>query len=180
MAKEFSNDKSAAGVSLLDKVKIQAEVLVPIHRELVNTLGKSEADRLMRRALLAWAKSFAREISLNFSGTGIQKIRNSVVALASRGLQEVEFVKETDDELVFHMKGCRAADFYRAAGIPELGELFLCEMDFQATREIDPELELERPQTLMRGGDFCDFRIRRRKAVARSVGPSEESQPEKP
>lgn len=166
----FGKAGSDASMTLLDKVKIQAEVLAPLHGELVALLGKSQADDVVRRALSPWAKSFGREIAQSFSGTGLQKIKTSVAALADQGLQEVEFIRETDDELIFHMKGCRAAEFYKAAGIAELGGIFLCEIDFQATKEIDPELELERPQTLMAGGDFCDFRIRRKKAAAVAAG----------
>ena len=54
-------------VSLLDKVKIQAQVLVPVLRALRAELGKNKADAIVKQALRDWSKQLFADI-----GTGIE------------------------------------------------------------------------------------------------------------
>jgi hypothetical protein len=44
------------GISLLDKVRIQAQVLVPIMRALRAELGRDKADAIVRDALRDWSR----------------------------------------------------------------------------------------------------------------------------
>ena len=43
-------------VSLLDKTRMQAQVLVPVLRALRAELGKDKADAIVKRALRDWSK----------------------------------------------------------------------------------------------------------------------------
>jgi hypothetical protein len=43
-------------ISLLDKTRIQAQVLVPVMQALRAEIGKEKADALVRRALRDWSK----------------------------------------------------------------------------------------------------------------------------
>jgi hypothetical protein len=51
---------------------------------------------------------------------------------------------------------------YRALGIPEVGALLSCNRDFALIEGFNPDVELERTQTIMQGATHCDFRFRRR------------------
>jgi hypothetical protein len=54
------------------------------------------------------------------------------------------------------------AEFYRKAGLEQLGALFVCDIDFQMIGALDEKIRLERPETLMLGGHYCDFRFTRK------------------
>src|SRR4029077_10504338 len=47
-------------VSLLDKTRIQAQVLVPVLRALRAELGKDKADAIVKQALRDWSKQLVR------------------------------------------------------------------------------------------------------------------------
>jgi len=44
------------GLSLLEKTRIQAQVLVPVLRALRSELGKEKADAIVQQALRGWSK----------------------------------------------------------------------------------------------------------------------------
>jgi hypothetical protein len=47
-------------LSLLDKTRIQAQVLVPVLRALRSELGREKADAIVKEALRGWSKTFSR------------------------------------------------------------------------------------------------------------------------
>lgn len=159
---DAERDTTSPTMSLFDKVKIQAEVLIPLHRELTKRFGKQDAEDIIRSGLTPWAESLGAGIRQHYSGSPLHKLQQAVRDLDGQGVQETEFVKATDTELQYKIKRCAVAEFYRAAGLEELGYLFVCDIDFQAIKTLDDKVRLERPQTLMHGGAYCDFRFTRK------------------
>ena len=47
-------------LSLLDKTRIQAQVLVPVLQALRSELGREKADTIVRQALRDWSKQLLR------------------------------------------------------------------------------------------------------------------------
>ena len=58
------------------------------------------------------------------------------------------------------MTRCRFAEFFRALGEPELGALLICDTDFDIASVGAGEVDLDRADTLMRGGPSCTFRYK--------------------
>ena len=54
-------------ISLLDKTRMQAQVLVPLVRALRTELGKDKADAIVKRALRDWSKQLLRARSASAS-----------------------------------------------------------------------------------------------------------------
>jgi L-2-amino-thiazoline-4-carboxylic acid hydrolase len=66
---------------------------------------------------------------------------------------------QTPEHWDFNITRCRYADFFRQLGEPELGALLLCEQGNHVTDVLgNPEVKLERAQTVMKGAKYCDFR----------------------
>ena len=57
-------------LSLLDKTRIQAQVLVPVLRALRSELGKEKADAIVRQALRDWSKQLFAAIGDAIDGSG--------------------------------------------------------------------------------------------------------------
>jgi hypothetical protein len=58
------------GLSLLDKVRLQAQVLVPVLRALRTELGRVKADAIVKKALRDWSSEvFARSVK---ASTGLR------------------------------------------------------------------------------------------------------------
>jgi len=128
------------GSELLNQVKIQAQVLVPLLRAFREELGAERANRILWKALEKWrtdvvcesAKSFPAQASnierfLAFNQAVAPTIGDAVDYKWLQG----EFVLEgkTNERIEFDITGCRFAQFFRELGEPELGFALLCSFD---------------------------------------------------
>src|SRR5205823_11767478 len=60
-------------ISLLDKTRIQAQVLVPVMRALRTELGREKADALVKAALRDWSRQLFAEIGNGVEGSPRRK-----------------------------------------------------------------------------------------------------------
>lgn len=147
---------------LLDKTRMQAQVLVPVLRALRAELGKDRADALVKQALRAWSRQLFATIAEGIEGNPrrkwatIQKIFGEVTG------REVEFeIRRHDEEgLDIDVTRCRFAEFFRALDEPELGALLVCAADLDIAAVGRDEVSLDRDQTIMQGQPSCTFRYR--------------------
>jgi len=153
-------------VSVLDQVKVQAQVLLPVLEALRAEMGKERADRLVLGAVRAWLREGFQKLGARIPGSSEEKYD----ALWAMGVSRIE---ENDLEIVtlkqepgteeFDVTRCRYAEFFRQLGEPELGAVLLCETDLHVAQVGSPEVELLRTQTIMEGAPCCDFRIHKRR-----------------
>ena len=62
------DDSVNTDISLLDEVKIQARVLIPVLRALRTELGEATANRLVRTALRDWSRQLVEELGSRLPG----------------------------------------------------------------------------------------------------------------
>lgn len=152
----------AREVSLLDKTRLQAQVLVPVLRALRTELGKDRADAVVKQALRDWSRQLFASIAEGIEGSprhkwaAIQKVFGDVSG------REVEFeIKRHDEEaLDIDVTRCRFAEFFRALDEPELGALLVCAADLDIAAVGADDVSLDRAQTIMQGAPSCTFRYR--------------------
>ena len=149
-------------LSLLDKTRIQAQVLVPVLRALRAELGHDKADAIVKQALRDWSRQLFAQIGDGIEGSPRRKWATLHSALGEVTEREVEFeIRRHDKEaLEFDVTRCRFAEFFRALGEPELGALLICEADFDIVSVGEGEVSLERAQTIMQGAPSCTFRYK--------------------
>ncbi len=147
-------------LSLLDKTRIQAQVLVPLARSLRAELGKERADAITRNALRDWSKQLFAAVGESVEGRPRRKWAAMHTALAEVTEREVttEMHRHDAQALEFDITQCRFAAFFRALGEPELGALLICATDFDIVAASGGEVSLTREQTLMQGAPSCTFR----------------------
>ncbi|MEH2562922.1 L-2-amino-thiazoline-4-carboxylic acid hydrolase [Bradyrhizobium sp. AZCC 2289] len=149
-------------LSLLDKTRIQAQVLVPVLRALRSELGKEKADAIVKQALRDWSKQLFAAIGDSIEGSPRKKwaaIQNVFGEVSGREV-EVEILRHDKEALDIDVTRCRFAEFFRALGEPELGGLLICEADFDIAATGGSEVSLTREQTIMQGAPSCTFRYR--------------------
>jgi hypothetical protein len=149
-------------VSLLDKTRIQAQVLLPVLRALRAELGKDRADAIVREALRDWSSQLFAVIGANIDGSPRRKWAAMQSALNDVSAKEVEFeiLRHDKEALDIDVTRCRFADFFRALGEPELGALLICATDVDIASVGEGEVSLDRAETLMQGAPRCAFRYR--------------------
>ncbi|HML10899.1 MAG TPA: L-2-amino-thiazoline-4-carboxylic acid hydrolase [Stellaceae bacterium] len=149
-------------LSLLDKTRIQAQVLVPVLRALRAELGKPAADALVKDALRDWSKALFAAIGDSVEGRPRDKWAAMHKAMVDSSEKDVAFEmhRRDDEALEFDVTRCRFAEFFRALGEPELGALLICEIDFDIAAAAGGEVALARDQTIMQGAPSCTFRYK--------------------
>jgi predicted ArsR family transcriptional regulator len=149
-------------VSLLNKTRMQAQVLVPVLRALRDELGKDKADAIVKQALRDWSKQLFAAIGDRVEGSPRRKWAavQSVFGEVSGREVEVEILRHDKEALHLDVTRCRFAEFFKSLGEPELGALLICEADFDVAAIGEGEVSLERAQTIMQGAPSCTFRYK--------------------
>src|SRR5580700_8301381 len=149
-------------ISMLDKTRIQAQVLVPVMRALRAELGKEKADTIVRGALRDWSKQLFAAVGGGIEGSPRRKWAAMQGAYNDVTQREVTFdiLRKDEEALHIDVTSCRFAEFFRALGEPELGALLICEADFDIVSVGEGEVSLERAQTIMQGAPSCTFRYK--------------------
>ncbi len=148
-------------LTFLDRVKIQAEVLVPLIKAFEAELGPERARAVARDGLQEWIGARYAELRKSAPGDPIELVSRGL-PLFAEGALEVDVVDQSAEAFDFDVTRCAYAEFYRALDEPELGFLFVCDLDHAMAEGLGPDLVFERSQTIMQGATHCDFRYRRR------------------
>lgn len=78
------------------------------------------------------------------------------------GALEMKVLAATDDVFDFDITRCRYAETYKDMGLGKIGHLLSCNRDGTFCQGYDPNITLERKQTIMEGATCCTFRYRYR------------------
>jgi hypothetical protein len=155
-------------ISILDQVKMQAQVLLPVIRAFRKELGDERANAILSDALREWSHNLHQAIAARTPGTPQEKWVAMTAASMPRigDAIDVDLIKQEAGAMEFNVTGCRYADFFRALGEPELGGLLLCDADAHVAEAGSPDVEFRRTQTIMQGAKYCDFRYRMKRGGA--------------
>jgi len=146
-------------IPLIEQVKIQAQVLVPLVKALQAELGEERANAIVRKALgnlyrrygeKWWRTQGARDLG--------EKMASAFDMFAAGDALDYEVVKQAADTFEIDVTQCRYAKFYHEIGAPELGFLLTCSADFPMAEGFGADVQLTRTQTIMQGASHCDFR----------------------
>lgn len=149
-------------LSLLDKTRIQAQVLVPVLSALRSELGREKADAIVKHALRDWSKQLFAAIGDSVEGSPRRKWAAMHTAMAEMTEHDVtvDMRRHDKEALEFDITQCRFAEFFRALGEPELGAFLVCETDFDIAAAGGTDVSFTRDQTIMQGAPSCTFRYK--------------------
>lgn len=69
-------------------------------------------------------------------------------------------ISQGEDHFDFNVTRCRYSEMYREMGLGHIGHLLSCNRDGDFCIGYNPDMKLERTQTIMKGASHCDFRYR--------------------
>jgi hypothetical protein len=146
-------------IPLIEQVKIQAQVLVPLVKALQAELGEERANAIVRKALGDLYRKYGEKWWRTQGARNLgEKIASAFEMFAAGDALEYEVVKKTPDAFEVNVAECRYAEFYKKIGAPELGFLLTCSADFAHAEGFGAGVQLTRTQTIMQGASHCDFR----------------------
>ncbi len=152
-------------ISIIEKRKAQAEVIKPIYEEMVSTLGKTKAKKILKNAIIKNAIDEGRVLREKSNKTSS---KNNVIDQfievfenwKTGGALEINEIKKDNEIYHFDVTRCKYAEMYSKLGIKELGGILSCNRDSNFSKGFDKNLILERNQTIMEGSSCCTFRYK--------------------
>jgi hypothetical protein len=153
----------AEEIAVLTKRRLQAEVIGPIFAEMVAELGEERAsailDSAIRKASIAEGAAFAAKLP---GGTPTLPDFIKLFELWTRGgALEIDVLEASEERFDFNVTRCRYAETYKDMGLAKIGHLLSCNRDAGFCEGFDPNMKLERAQTIMGGAKCCTFRYSR-------------------
>ena len=152
------------GLSMLEKRRIEAEILKEVYETLKQSHGEEVAKKTIaesvRRSAIEQARAFAKAAP---GGPSLKAFQDVMPLWTKGGALEIEVKEESDSTFRFNVVKCRYAETYKAMGLGEIGHLLSCNRDGAFCEGYDPRLKLARSQTIMQGASHCDFKYTYRK-----------------
>ncbi|WP_299439845.1 L-2-amino-thiazoline-4-carboxylic acid hydrolase [uncultured Rhodospira sp.] len=151
----------------IERRRIQGEVIKPIYEDLVAELGVDRARALLSRAITRSAEAEARRAA-DAEPDGEPSMERFTALFRrtylDRGIEggvEATVLSEGPDHLDFDVTRCRFVEMYRDMGLGEIADVLSCNRDGAFAQAYDPDITLDRAQTIAQGAPCCTFRYRR-------------------
>ena len=150
--------QAAAKLSLIERRRIEAGVLIPLIRAFQAEFGVERATEVAKRVIVGIAEQQGREHAARRGRNDLAAFSENMQAFSGGGALEIEMVERNDERLGFNVTRCRFAEMYRELDAGDLGGLLSCNRDFSNVNGFNPAIQLTRTQTIMQGADHCNFR----------------------
>ena len=151
-----------AEIPTLTKRRLQAQVIGPIYLEMVAAIGEEKAsailDAAIRKAAIAEGQEFAKRAK--GGRTSMAEFIKLYEHWTADGALEMKVLESSDEKFDFDITRCRYAETYKEMGLGKIGHLLSCNRDDTFCQGYDPNITLERKQTIMQGAPCCTFRYR--------------------
>ncbi|OFS76491.1 2-amino-thiazoline-4-carboxylic acid hydrolase [Pseudomonas sp. HMSC08G10] len=148
-------------IGILARRRIEAGVIAPVYQELCARLGEDMAqsiiDAAIRKAAVEAGQAFAAKTP---GGTSLRTFQELQSLWTQDDALIIAVDTATDEHFNYTVHRCRYAEMYREMGLGHIGHLLSCNRDYMFPQGYDPNIELERTQTLMEGAPCCDFKYR--------------------
>ena len=137
---------------ILEVRRIEANIIKPIYEEMVEQLGKEQAQNILGAAIEKAAIDQGKSLA---DGEKDGPSLRAFISLFERwkmgGALEVDVLNESDDQFDFNITRCRYAEMYQDMEMGEIGHLLSCGRDGSFCTGYDPRIELERGKRLWVG-----------------------------
>ncbi len=147
-------------IGVLDRRRIEAMVLGPLIRAYQEEIGQEKASDIARRVITDIAREQGAAMAGKIGANGLRDFADNKEPWTRNGALEIDVIEKSDTEYSFNVTRCRYAEMYRELGFADLGDVFSCTRDFEFSRGFNPDIQLTRTQTIMKGATHCNFRYK--------------------
>lgn len=151
-------DNINAKIGVLTRREVEARILAPMLDAMGEAFGRDRVLQVMRDTIVRIAKKQGSELAGSMGGVTFQHFAESLKFWTMNDALQIDVIEQTEEKFSFNVTRCRYAELYESLGIRELGSALSCARDFALIEGFNPEVSLERTQTIMDGAPYCDFR----------------------
>jgi hypothetical protein len=145
-------------IGILERRKIEAEIIKPIYEVMRRELGKEHAKRIIAEAIAQAAIEAGKAMAAGEkNGANIASFVAIQPLWTKDNALEIEVLDVSDDSYRYNVTRCRYAEMYKALGLEDIGYLLSCNRDGKFIEGYAPDIRFNRTQTIMQGSSHCDF-----------------------
>ncbi|WP_323008723.1 L-2-amino-thiazoline-4-carboxylic acid hydrolase [Paracoccus sp. (in: a-proteobacteria)] len=146
---------------IIERRRIEAQILKNVHEVIEARSGLPEADAIIGEAVTQSAIEQGKEFAARLDhAPDLQDFADILPNWTKGGSLEIDMLHTSAERLEFNVTRCRYAEMYREMGLGRIGHLLSCNRDGDFCIGYNPQMELTRTQTIMKGASHCDFRYR--------------------
>ncbi|MEM7301021.1 MAG: L-2-amino-thiazoline-4-carboxylic acid hydrolase [Pseudomonadota bacterium] len=144
---------------ILEQRRIEANIIKPIFEEMKEQLGGDQAAEILGKAIIKDSIAQGKAYAASQDGpTNLMSFHHLLHQWKADGALELDMLSEEETQVDYNVTRCKYAEMYRSLGLEEIGHLLSCNRDGTFCTGYNPNIRLERTQTIMGGASHCDFR----------------------
>lgn len=161
-------------IGVLKRREIEARIIGPFVEALAQEFDRERVLEILSETIINIARKQGAERAAAVGDDSLMAFSQSAGDWRKGNALEIEILEQSEDRYDFNVTRCRYAEMYRSLGMGELGAVLSCNRDYSLVEGFNPEIELERKQTIMQGAPCCTFRYARKRA-SQDTSPDESS-----
>ncbi|WP_340109698.1 L-2-amino-thiazoline-4-carboxylic acid hydrolase [Pikeienuella sp. HZG-20] len=151
-------------MGILERRRIEALILKHVYEVLKARMGEEEAQSVIGEAVsnsaIEHGKGFAEALGREPT---LKDFLDIMPLWTKDDALQIEVLAADEEKLDFNVVRCRYSEMYKEMGLGNIGHLLSCNRDGDFCVGYNPDMELTRTQTIMKGASHCDFRYRMKK-----------------
>jgi hypothetical protein len=144
-------------VSILARREIEARILSPVMKAMIQEMGKERALAVLRPIIQSLARESGVQVAKLLGGNTLEDFARSLSLWTREDALRIQVLEQSKSRYRFNVTRCRYAEMYKELGISEYGVLLSCGRDSAMVEGFNPRIKFTRTRTLMEGADHCDF-----------------------
>ena len=146
---------------ILERRRIEAMILKHVLDVITERSGRAEAEAVIgatcSRSAIEQGKALAEDLG---HAPNLSDFADILPNWTKEDALEMDMLVTEPDEMAFNVTRCRYAEMYQEMGVGDIGHLLSCNRDGDFCVGYNPEIELTRTKTIMKGASQCDFRYK--------------------
>jgi hypothetical protein len=150
-------------IGILTRREIEARIAGPLIKAFMKETGEERGLEIVEEVIVSLAKESGALLREFVGGDGLEDFAKGMGLWSQDDAVAFDIVEMTAEKITMNVTRCRYAEMYKELGMEDLGFTLSCGRDFAMVEGFNPEIKLERTQTIMEGADHCDFRFTHKK-----------------
>jgi len=145
-------------IGVLKRREIEARIIGPFVDALASEFERERVLAILSETIINVARQQGAERAAVVGDNSLLAFSQSAGDWRKGNALEIDVLEQNEEQYDFDVTRCRYAEMYRALGRADLGAVLSCNRDYSLVEGFNPEIKLERKQTIMQGAPCCTFR----------------------
>ncbi|MCX6043768.1 MAG: L-2-amino-thiazoline-4-carboxylic acid hydrolase [Chloroflexi bacterium] len=156
-------------IGVLKRREIEARIISPFVEALATEFEREKVLAILSETIINIARQQGAERAAQMGDSSLMAFSESAGDWRKGNALEIEVLEQNEERYSFNVTRCRYAEMYRSLGVADLGAVLSCNRDYSLVEGFNPEIELVRDQTIMKGAPCCTFRYRKQSQTSEAA-----------